>query len=306
MPGPGPVTPGPGPRTGLGSGPGLDPGRAPRRTKGWVPGRGPRRVGRRVGGSGGCGRPGDAFPPLGYAPRPGDPAPAGEVPAWARTSPGDCGSGPGQDPGTGGCGSGGGGWWRGARGVRRPLRVRVGAATGTGAAGPGGADIAGAGRRRADGGGAARAGGPDGGAADRGEPVDAAGRGRHRGRAVLAPRRGRLAGRGQGGGPRPGAGRADRGRGRPGRRGARGDAGPRVLGQPEGAARRLLDQAGLGAEVLAGCDTDPARAAAGPGRVWRSGPAPGAQAPLGSRVRLWVNPPGCPPSATTTTSAGEG
>ena len=81
---------------------------------------------------------------------------------------------------------------------------------------------------------------------------------------------------------------------------------PGVLGQPEGAARRLLDQAGLGAEVLAGCDTDPARAAAGPGRVWRSGPAPGAQAPLGSRVRLWVNPPGCPPSATTTTSAGEG
>jgi hypothetical protein len=47
---------------------------------------------------------------------------------------------------------------------------------------------------------------------------------------------------------------------------------PGVLGQPEGAARQLLDQAGLGTEVLAGCDTDPARAAAEPGRVWRSGP----------------------------------
>jgi len=68
---------------------------------------------------------------------------------------------------------------------------------------------------------------------------------------------------------------------------------PEVLGQPEQAARGLLDQRGLGAEVLAGCDADPARAAAQPGRV-----------------RLWVNPPGCPPPATaragptTTTAAG--
>jgi hypothetical protein len=54
--------------------------------------------------------------------------------------------------------------------------------------------------------------------------------------------------------------------------------------------------------VLAGCDTDPARAAAEPGRVWRSGPGPGAQAPAGSRVSIWVNPPGCPPSPTTTTT----
>jgi hypothetical protein len=77
---------------------------------------------------------------------------------------------------------------------------------------------------------------------------------------------------------------------------------PEVLGQPEPAARRLLDQAGLGAEVLAGCDDDPARAAAAPGRVWRSGPAPGAQAPTGGRVRLWVNPPDCPAPATATTS----
>jgi eukaryotic-like serine/threonine-protein kinase len=73
---------------------------------------------------------------------------------------------------------------------------------------------------------------------------------------------------------------------------------PEVLGQPEQAARGLLDQRGLGAEVLAGCDADPARAAAQPGRVWRSGPASGAQAAVGGRVRLWVNPPGCPPPAT--------
>jgi penicillin-binding protein 1A len=71
---------------------------------------------------------------------------------------------------------------------------------------------------------------------------------------------------------------------------------PEVLGQPEAAARLLLDQAGLGTDVLAGCDADPAQAAAEPGRVWRSGPAPGAQAPTGGRVRLWVNPQDCPPS----------
>jgi eukaryotic-like serine/threonine-protein kinase len=65
---------------------------------------------------------------------------------------------------------------------------------------------------------------------------------------------------------------------------------PGVLGQPEETARGLLDQAGLEAEVLAGGDTDPAGVAAEPGRVWRSGPAPGAQAPTGGRVRLWVNP----------------
>jgi membrane peptidoglycan carboxypeptidase len=87
---------------------------------------------------------------------------------------------------------------------------------------------------------------------------------------------------------------------------------PEVLGQPEASARRLLDQAGLEVEVLAGCDADPARAAE-PGRVWRSGPAPGAQAPTGTRVRLWSNPPSCPsPAAATTrpgpppTAAGEG
>jgi membrane peptidoglycan carboxypeptidase len=54
---------------------------------------------------------------------------------------------------------------------------------------------------------------------------------------------------------------------------------PEVLGQPEGTARHLLDQAALTAEVQAGCDPDATRAASGPGRVWRSGPAPGAQAP---------------------------
>jgi membrane peptidoglycan carboxypeptidase len=78
---------------------------------------------------------------------------------------------------------------------------------------------------------------------------------------------------------------------------------PEVLGEPEDAARRLLDQAGLGAEVVAGCDTDPLRAAAQPGRVWRSGPAPGTQSPTSSPVRLWVNPPNCPPP--TTTSEGD-
>jgi penicillin-binding protein 1A len=78
---------------------------------------------------------------------------------------------------------------------------------------------------------------------------------------------------------------------------------PEVLGQPEATARHLLDQAGLAAEVQAGCDTDAARAAAEPGRVWRAGPAPGSQAPSASRVRLWVNPAGCPPPATTTTRA---
>ena len=76
-----------------------------------------------------------------------------------------------------------------------------------------------------------------------------------------------------------------------------------VLGQPEAAARQLLSGAGSDAEVLAGCDADPARAAE-PGRVWRSGPAPGAQAPTGTRVRLWANPPGCPPLTTITTRPG--
>jgi serine/threonine-protein kinase len=79
---------------------------------------------------------------------------------------------------------------------------------------------------------------------------------------------------------------------------------PEVLGQPEDAARQLLDQAGLGAEVVAGCDTDPARAAAEPGRVWRSGPAPGTQSPTSSPVRLWVNPPDCPPVTSSTAGAG--
>ena len=80
---------------------------------------------------------------------------------------------------------------------------------------------------------------------------------------------------------------------------------PEVLGQPEGVARHLLDGAGLGAEVVAGCDADPARAAAEPGRVWRSRPAPGAQSPTAGPVRIWVNPPDCPPvPATTTTTRG--
>jgi membrane peptidoglycan carboxypeptidase len=77
---------------------------------------------------------------------------------------------------------------------------------------------------------------------------------------------------------------------------------PEVLGQPQETARHLLDQAGLTPEVQEACDTDATRASSEPGRVWRSGPAPGAQAPTGARVRLWVNPPGCPPPATTTTT----
>src|SRR5215213_9579741 len=67
--------------------------------------------------------------------------------------------------------------------------VCVGAATGAGAGGPGGADVAGAGRGGSAAGGAARAGGSDGGAAGEGQPVDAGGGGGHGGRAVLAPRR---------------------------------------------------------------------------------------------------------------------
>jgi penicillin-binding protein 1A len=81
---------------------------------------------------------------------------------------------------------------------------------------------------------------------------------------------------------------------------------PGVLGQPEAAARQQLDGAGLGAEVVAGCDTDPARAAAEPGLVWRSRPAPGTQSPTASPVRLWVNPPGCPPAPATTTTTRAG
>ena len=77
---------------------------------------------------------------------------------------------------------------------------------------------------------------------------------------------------------------------------------PEVLGQPEATARELLAQAGLGVELLAGCDADPARAAVEPGRVWRSGPAPGAQVPDGGSVQLWVNPDGCPAPTTTTTA----
>jgi membrane peptidoglycan carboxypeptidase len=77
---------------------------------------------------------------------------------------------------------------------------------------------------------------------------------------------------------------------------------PEVLGQPQETARHLLDQAGLTLEVQEACDTDATRASSEPGRVWRSGPAPGAQAPTGARVRLWVNPAGCPPPSTTTTT----
>jgi hypothetical protein len=66
----------------------------------------------------------------------------------------------------------------------------------------------------------------------------------------------------------------------------------------------VLAQAGLDAEVLAGCDADPASAAARPGRVWRAGPASGSQSPVGGRVRLWVNPPSCPPPTTAAGWAG--
>jgi Transglycosylase len=81
---------------------------------------------------------------------------------------------------------------------------------------------------------------------------------------------------------------------------AGGARGPRAAG---GRRPPAALGAGLDAEVLAGCDADPARAAE-PGRVWRSGPAPGAQAPTGTRVRLWANPPGCPPLTTITTRPG--
>ena len=94
----------------------------------------------------------------------------------------------------------------------------------------------------------------------------------------------------------------DRGRRRPGAGGLGLTLVPEVLGQPQETARHLLDQAGLTPEVQEACDADATRAPSEPGRVWRSGPAPGAQAPTGARVRLWVNPPGCPPPATTTTT----
>jgi hypothetical protein len=79
---------------------------------------------------------------------------------------------------------------------------------------------------------------------------------------------------------------------------------PEVLGRPEAAARELLGQAGLGAVVVAGCDSDAARAADRPGWVWRSGPAPGSQTPNGRPVRLWVNPPGCQPPAPAPGTSG--
>jgi membrane peptidoglycan carboxypeptidase len=65
---------------------------------------------------------------------------------------------------------------------------------------------------------------------------------------------------------------------------------PEVLGQPEEAARRLLADVGLVAEVLDGCDADPVRAAqprAGlalrPG-PWRPGPGRGPGPALGSTL----------------------
>jgi membrane peptidoglycan carboxypeptidase len=81
---------------------------------------------------------------------------------------------------------------------------------------------------------------------------------------------------------------------------------PEVLGQTEDAARRLLGDVGLVADVVAGCDADPVRAAAEAGRVWRAGPAPGTQAEAGDPVRLWVNPPTCRPAAATTTTTVAG
>jgi penicillin-binding protein 1A len=79
---------------------------------------------------------------------------------------------------------------------------------------------------------------------------------------------------------------------------------PEVLGEPEALARSLLGEAGLGVAVTEGCDSDPARAAASPGTVWRSGPAPGAQVAAGAAVRLWVNPPACQPPPTTAAGTG--
>jgi translation initiation factor IF-2 len=153
----------------------------------------------------------------------------------------------------------------------RPAGGRRGAGAGRGAGGDGGR-MAGGGRTVA---GAAAAGGRRGGAGDGPGPV--------------AGRRGGPAG--------GGAGRADRGGRRPGGRRARDDAGPR------------------GPRPAGGDRPPPARPgrpdARGAGRLRhrrgrrrrRAGPAPGAQAPSGSRVRLWVNPQGCPPPATTTTRA---
>jgi penicillin-binding protein 1A len=77
---------------------------------------------------------------------------------------------------------------------------------------------------------------------------------------------------------------------------------PEVLGQPAETALALLRQAGLAGQVTASCDEDATAAAARPGLVWKSPPWPGGEVALERPVELWVNPAGCPPAPTTSTT----
>jgi penicillin-binding protein 1A len=77
---------------------------------------------------------------------------------------------------------------------------------------------------------------------------------------------------------------------------------PEVLGLPAEAGLALLRQAGLHGQVNTACDPDADAAALRPGLVWKAAPGPGGQTALARPVELWVNPSGCPPAPTTTTS----
>ena len=75
-----------------------------------------------------------------------------------------------------------------------------------------------------------------------------------------------------------------------------------VLASQSPARLALLRQAGLAGQVTASCDEDATAAAARPGLVWKSAPGPGGEVALERPVELWVNPAGCPPAPTTSTT----
>jgi penicillin-binding protein 1A len=81
---------------------------------------------------------------------------------------------------------------------------------------------------------------------------------------------------------------------------------PQVLGQPAEAAMALLRQAGLAGRVTGSCEEDATAAAARPGMVWKAAPGPGGQVAITQPVELWVNPSGCAPAPTTTSTAPRG
>jgi beta-lactam-binding protein with PASTA domain len=81
---------------------------------------------------------------------------------------------------------------------------------------------------------------------------------------------------------------------------------PEVLGQPAETALALLREAGLGGQVNGACDSDAAAAASRPGLVWKSAPGPGGQVAVAEPVELWVNPSGCQPAPSTTSTAPPG